>query len=84
MTRDSYKNILKYYDDQLINNKIDFLIGIPIFQGWSTSSMEQLYKQFKIETFRKDKVFYKENDPSGYLYFIQEGEVEVINNFQKK
>lgn len=51
---------------------------MPIFRGWSTSSMEQLFKQFKIETFRKDKVLYKEDEPSSFLYFIQEGEVEVI------
>ena len=77
LTRDSYQNILKIYDDQMINNKIDFLIGIPVFKGWSTASMEQLYKQFRIETFRKNKVFYKEVDPSSFLYFIQTGEVEV-------
>ena len=52
-------------------------MGIPIFKGWSASSMEQLYRQFKIETFRKDKVFYKENEPSSDLYFIKEGEIEV-------
>lgn len=69
---------MKAYDDQIINEKIDFLIGLPIFKGWSASSMEQLFKQFKIEKFRKDKVLYKENDPSNFLYFIQEGEVEVL------
>lgn len=40
--------------------------------------MEQLFKQFRVETFRKDTVLYKENDVSSCLYFIRDGEVEVF------
>lgn len=80
LTRDSYQNILKIYDDQMINNKIDFLIGMPVFQGWSTASMEQLFRQFRIETYGKNKTFYKEGDSSAFLYFIQIGEIEVFQS----
>jgi len=53
---------------------------MPVFQGWSTASMEQLFRQFRIETYGKNKTFYKEGDSSAFLYFIQIGEIEVFQS----
>lgn len=60
--------------------KIEFLRKMPIFERWSNSNLNILLYYCEEKVFPKNTILYKEGDPSAYVFFIREGEVEVRNN----
>jgi signal-transduction protein with cAMP-binding, CBS, and nucleotidyltransferase domain len=62
--------------------KIEFLRKMPIFEKWSNSNLNILLYYCEEKSFPKNTVLFKEDDPSLHVFFIREGEVEVINKIK--
>ena len=85
--------LLEFIDDHvkgILMEKIEFLRKMPIFERWSNSNLNILLYYCEEKTFPKNTILFKEGDPSGHVFFIREGEVEVIkeksynnNNYNK-
>ena len=74
----NYKKILMMNHARGLHELLDFFSKFDIFSHWPKSQLSTFLKFFQMNVFNNNDVLYKENDESTFLYFIKEGEVEVI------
>lgn len=77
LTKDSFDVILGAYNENIIMRKLEFLKKYEFFLTIPNSKLLSLLHFFKIVNYRKNNIVYTEGDPSRFLYFIREGEVEI-------
>ena len=62
-------------------DRIDILRKLPVFAGWSTTSLASLYKNFTKLELRFKSTVYEEEKEDDNLYVVLKGEVEVATDY---
>lgn len=66
----------------IIQSKVNFIKQYSFFSEWNTSKMLSLWELLKLQKFPRNHIIYKEGDNSTCIFFVKEGEIEVV--FLKK
>ena len=64
--------------------KINFLKKFSFFKEISKTKILSLISAIKIKNYVKNDIIYKEGEDSKYIYFVKQGEIEVILKFKEK
>ena len=78
INKKNYKKILMLNHAREMRELSDFFANFEIFSHWPRSQLSTFLKLFEMNVFNNNDVLFKENDESTFIYFIKEGEVEVI------
>jgi CRP-like cAMP-binding protein len=78
LSKSDYKRILGSFQEKQINDKIEYLYGLPPFKKWSKVSLMKLSYYFTEKEVRKGTVLYKEGDELTNVYIIKSGEFKVL------
>jgi len=79
---DIYKDYVLSERSKERTKEINFLLDNFFFKGIKKNYFDKKYYSMIIqENYYSGKVIYSENDPSDYLYFIKEGQVELSFNY---
>lgn len=78
LSKSDYKRILGSFQEKQINDKIEFLYGLPAFKKWSKVSLMKLSYYFIEKEVRKGTVLYKEGEEPANVYIIKSGEFKVL------
>lgn len=78
ISKNNYKKIMMLSHAKDLKELIVFFKNFNIFSHWPRAQLSTFIKFFQTNVFTNNDVLYKENDESNFLYFIKEGEVEVI------
>jgi CRP-like cAMP-binding protein len=60
-----------------LNEKIQFLRGLPFFSALTKTSIGKLTYQFKELNLIKNQILYREGDKVDFVYIIKSGQFEV-------
>ena len=66
--------VYRKQDDQVKN----FLKNIHIFSSLFDHELKKIYLQFQQKEFNKNHIIYKQGQKPEFIYFVKEGEVEVM------
>lgn len=76
-----YNRILKTREEIALEKKADkFIKNFPLFKEWNMEQLVKLFNYFTHEMHYKNALVYKQNDPSEYLYFLEDGAVVQYAN----
>jgi CRP-like cAMP-binding protein len=78
LTKDIYNRIVALNQDKIHNENIEFLKTLLPFKGWPKGNLDQIFYQLEERVYKKGQVIYKEGDEADRIFFIREGEVEVV------
>mmetsp|Transcript_24789 Transcript_24789/g.43669 ORF Transcript_24789/g.43669 Transcript_24789/m.43669 type:complete len:471 (+) Transcript_24789:89-1501(+) len=76
--KNDFKRIIGEIAERRINESVSFLQKLPLFCGWTRTSLLKLSYFFKLRTFSRKQVVYREGDETDYVYFIKEGEFQLL------
>ena len=80
--KNSYTKIVKDIEEQRINKELaSFKQNYPIFRYWSNSKCFRLITGFITEYYNKGDYIYKQNDIPDSIYFVKEGILEVLAEY---
>lgn len=79
LSKENYKKQVGNFNEKSLNEKIDFLQSLAIFQSWSRSSLTKVNFYFRLKKFIWNQVLFKEGSPCDMIYFIKEGEIMVLD-----
>jgi CRP-like cAMP-binding protein len=83
LSKENYLRILGKFFSKKLDEKIDFLHSVKIFNKWSKKSIERIHFFFKPKTFKKNEIIYKIGEEPYGVYFIVSGVIELtIDNNQ--
>ncbi len=68
-------------NNNLLANKVEFLKKVSIFADWPFSKIIAFLQLLQEKKLNKNDLVFKEDDSADFIYFIKEGEIEVL--FQK-
>lgn len=77
LTKTDFDTILRENQAKLLNDKISFLLSIPIFSQWSQTMMSKGSYYFNERNYIKGEFVYREGDAAGEVYIVVEGEFMV-------
>lgn len=77
LTKESFDVILGAYHENILQRKLNFIKSYNFFRSMPNSKLLALIHFMKIVNYRNKNIVYTEKDPSRFLYFIREGEVEI-------
>ena len=77
LEKTEFDTILKEYQEQLLNNKITFLLSVPAFSNWNLTTMSKASYYFFERTYWKGDVVYREGDCANEVFVVKEGEFKV-------
>lgn len=77
---ESYLKILKKVDEKKIQDKVNFLMEIPLFEGISKIKLLKFQLSMAEKRFIKDQVVINEHDNIKFVYIIKEGDFEMVSN----
>ena len=73
---------IKDIEEQRINNLLgEFRKDFPIFKYWNNSKCFKLISGLIKENYNKGEIIYKQNDIPKYIYFVKEGILEVLAEY---
>ena len=77
LSYESYKGILEIHAHKVALEKIKIFRNMQIFNDWPDSALQIIYNIWQTVEFQVGSYVFRENSESTYIYFIQEGEVEL-------
>lgn len=60
------------------NSVISAFSKCRVLQGLQAADILELSKKLTLEHFKKDSMMIKQNEPTSKIYFVIEGEVEIV------
>ena len=75
--REEFQRVLSEHYNNIVTKNLEFLQSFPIFNMWSLAALEEIFHHLKKEVFRRNQIIYKDGEKADFIYFINEGEVEV-------
>lgn len=66
------------YEERIRVDHLKFIKSVPITKEWPHANIAGLLRHAKPLQLTRNYVFYNIGDPVEYIYFIKQGEVEVI------
>lgn len=78
--KDDY-HALALIHQKMINEKIEFIRDMEAFKNWSKLAVQKLSYFFKIQSYRKSNVVYREGDVPADVFIIKEGEFIFTQTF---
>ena len=76
-----YNNVFSEEIQPIVSKKIDFLHKHFFFGKLSGKKLEHQYlNYFKSETYYNNDIIYKEDEINNYIYFIEEGSIELYSS----
>jgi hypothetical protein len=73
MYDEDLKNIKNYH-----NARIKYLKSVPFFTSWTRTTLAKFTYYLKRHTFKRNQIVYKEGDPCESVFFVINGEFEVL------
>ena len=64
-----------------IEDELDFLSSVPIFDSLSKRQKIKLQKIIHIRSYEKGEIVFRQGDPGVGLYIVKDGEVDVYNEY---
>ena len=61
-------------------SELDFFEKFALFKGWSRTETELVYLNSTQVTLRRNHVLYKQGEQADHIYFLKEGEIEMVTN----
>lgn len=77
LTKEGFDIILGSYHKNIVQRKLTYLRNYGFFKNMPDSKLLALLHFMKIVKYRNKNIVYTEGDPSRFVYFIREGEVEI-------
>lgn len=77
LTKEDYMRLLGKSFSRKLEEKIEFLHGLKVFEDWSKKSIEKLTFFFKYRIYKKKEIFYAKNDEVDGAFIIVSGEIEL-------
>ena len=77
LSKQDFKKILSQEAEKKMKEKVNFLVGLPIFKGCTKQLIQKLSYYFQELKFNKGQFVYKENFVADKLYFIYSGEFKI-------
>lgn len=78
LEKQDFKRLIGEVSERRINEVVTFLRSISIFAPWSKKSIIKLSYYFKQRTFNRKQIVYKEGDFAEHVYFVKEGEFQLL------
>ncbi len=66
----------------MTESRIELLQAMPVFGGINESMLAFLLKKAAIVSIQKDEFFFQEGEAGESMYVLEEGEVDVVKNWQ--
>ena len=83
LEKEDYVRILAKAHETALNKKAEFLHELPMFASWTMGSMQKLIYYFKDRVLQRKQVLYKRGDTVETVYFIREGEVQIVQDVRQ-
>ena len=77
LSKDNYLRLLGKSVLKLLEDKIEFLHSLQMFNNWSKRSIEKLSYAFELKSFKHNEIIYQEGECSIGAYVVIKGEVEL-------
>ena len=82
LSKDNYLRLLGKSFAKMLEDKIELLHCLPIFNRWSKKSLEKLSFVFTTLTYKQNQVIYSAGQPAECAYIVFKGEVELTTTNQ--
>lgn len=73
-----YNFLLEFQEKIKSQRQIGFFAQIPLFEGFPQHVIQMFYRSMQNLSFAKDSIIFQQGDLCDSLYFIQNGEIEVL------
>jgi len=73
-----YRQMKVQHEEKMYQETLEFFKSIPLTKEWSNMSLISLLRQCKTLQLIKNNVVYNIGDQVDCVYFIKQGEIEVI------
>lgn len=85
LSKDNYLRLLGKSASKMLEDKIDFLHSLQIFNKWSKGSIEKISFSFEHRMYKQRDVIYEAGDHSLGAFVVIKGEVEltIMNKVEK-
>ena len=80
LSKDDYERILLKIHQQKLAEKVDFLMALPFFGLCTNYAMQKLSYYFQEITVPRKHAIARCNDPVSSLYFVRDGEIQLIKD----
>ena len=80
LNRDEFSRIIGKVKESILDAKVNFLSKFPFFKTRGKGDMQRISYYFKEQIYRRKQVVFSVGDPSSTLYFIREGEFQVLES----
>ena len=80
LSKDNYLRLLGKSVLRTLEDKIEFLHSLQIFNNWSKRSIEKLSFAFELKSFKQNEILYQETESSVGAYVVLKGEVELTTS----
>ena len=79
LDKQSFKHAIEKGMQRALADNIEFLKGIPFFQGWTKNTLTKfLLYSVEIQKTVRNQVICKEGEALNYVYFVKAGEFKVL------
>jgi CRP-like cAMP-binding protein len=80
--RTDYKEILSKLEMRKVQNKIDFMHALPMFQRHTRRNISTLIYHFEATKVQRGDILFKEGDEPEFVYIVKKGEIRINKEFQ--
>ena len=80
LRREDYEKNLHRLQKRRLEEKVEFLLGQPMFKAWSKGAMTKLSYYFYERSYSWKQVVYKTGDPATEIHFIKKGEFRLVKD----
>ena len=77
LTQTALKKSLLIYNEKKLNDRIEFLLSLPLFSSWSRVSVSKFLDLLVQSTFKCSQKIFKEGEPTEFAVFVMSGEVKL-------
>lgn len=84
LTKQDFARILQKVEAEKLDNKINFLRSITVFQNWTRESLQKLTYFLKSAKFKQGALLYKEDTPSNEVFIVKEGEFKFYKQLRQE
>ena len=73
-----YNDAKDDYYEKTQRDLVEFFQATSLTSDWPLESIIGLIYQTRIENYKRNQIIYDIGDPCSFMYFVKEGEVEVM------
>jgi len=80
LRREDHEKTLHRLQKRKLDEKVEFLLGQPMFKSWSKGAMTKLSYYFNERNYTWKQVVYRAGDPANDVFFIKKGEFRLLKD----